>query len=317
MSDEIVRRLRNRSKKDINYLKESMSKFKINEADDDEEDIPDEDLPPMDDEEVAHEEEENEENKDEESEESSAEDDSKIDHKNPNPLDNIYAVNHKIGDEVTIAYTSGTNSELKGYIEGYDKDGFYRVKWEDGRITNGITDIAISDIIGDNKCVCGSTDFIQEGTTIICDVCGRRIRENEDPLTKLDKSRPKGKRMIRSEAHPMSTSVKPSISETIRDIFKKSNTLNEEEDYEDEEDEEEEDSDAFALLKSKLDREFWTRLPELKEDIEDLGYIVEDINAEYVVVASSDDDIEYSLYIPIGGTSRTMTLDFDRSREVR
>ena len=76
-------------------------------------------------------------------------------------------------------------------------------------------------------------------------------------------------------------------------------------------------SASSRIKKSKLDREFWTRLPELKEDIEDLGYIVEDINAEYVVVASSDDDIEYSLYIPIGGTSRTMTLDFDRSREVR
>ena len=174
--------------------------------------------------------------------------------------------------------------------------------------TNGITDLALSDLITtkheSEKCVCGSTKFVNEDKYLVCDKCGRRIRESTDPLTLADKSRPKGKKLIRSEAHPTSTVLKPPISESIRKAFKRSMKESNEEDI------------AFYKLK-ELEGGFWTRLPELKEDIEDLGYTVDEINQEYVVVSTTDDeDKDYGLLVPITGTSRTMTLDLDRARSV-
>lgn len=136
-----------------------------------------------------------------------------------NPLDNNYAVNYTLGDEVVLTYANGTNSDLVGHVEGYDKEGFYRVKWDSGLTTNGITDIALADFVSSKKesrCICGCDDLITEGRYVVCDNCGRRIREatKMDHLTVLDKQRPKGKRMIRSEAHPMSTAARPNIAET-------------------------------------------------------------------------------------------------------
>lgn len=316
MSEEIVRRLRNRSKKDLDFLKESLNNHHLSEAEDDEEekdtdiqepeeelddtpkDEPEEDAP-EDDEYVDPEgevEDDSESNEDEDSNEY------------VNPLDNAYAVKHTIGDEVLLAYSNGTNSKLKGEIDGYDKEGFYRVKWSNGLTTNGITDLALSDLITtkheSEKCVCGSTKFVNEGEYLVCDKCGRSIRESNDPLTLADKSRPKGKKLIRSEAHPTSTVLRPPISESIRKAFKRSMKESNEEDI------------AFYKLK-ELEGEFWTRLPELKEDIEDLGYTVDEINQEYVVVSTTDDeDKDYGLLVPITGTSRTMTLDLDRARSV-
>ncbi len=317
MSEEIVRRLRNRSKKDLDFLKESLNNnHHLSEAENDEEekdtDIqePEEELddtPKDEPEEDAHEEDEyvDPEGEVEDDSESNEDEDS---NEYVNPLDNAYAVKHTIGDEVLLAYSNGTNSKLKGEIDGYDKEGFYRVKWSNGLTTNGITDLALSDLITtkheSEKCVCGSTKFVNEGKYLVCDKCGRSIRESNDPLTLADKSRPKGKNLIRSEAHPTSTVLRPPISESIRKAFKRSMKESNEEDI------------AFYKLK-ELEGEFWTRLPELKEDIEDLGYTVDEINQEYVVVSTTDDeDKDYGLLVPITGTSRTMTLDLDRARSV-
>ena len=101
----------------------------------------------------------------------------------------------------------------------------------------------------------------------------------------------------------MSTATRPNISETIRKAFK-GMSINE--DYD--------DSDVFATARDELEGRFWTRLPELVEDIEELGYDVLEYNAEYVVIAPEDEDSDEQYYIPIGGTSRTMTLDFERAK---
>lgn len=238
-------------------------------------------------------------------------DESEPDHEGyENPLDNHYATKFTLGDEVTMTYNTGATSGLKGTIEGYDVEGFYRVKWESGKITNGLTDTALASLVNksvaESVCVCGHKDFITEGKYIVCDRCGRRIRESLDNLTVLDKERPKGKRMIRSVPHPISTAIRPDISETIRSAVKSKKLLNEES-----------ENDNFDSLR-QLDGDFWTRLPELISDIEDLGYTVVDSNAEYIVVEYYDDyrDEVDTLQIPLGGTSRTITLDFSRAREV-
>lgn len=318
MSEEIVRRLRNRSKKDLDFLKESLNNHHLSEAEDDEEekdiDIqePEENIEDTPEVEDTPEEEDTTEDEyvdpEGESEEDSENSDDEDSNEYVNPLDNAYAVKHNIGDEVLLAYSNGTKSKLKGEIDGYDKEGFYRVKWSNGMTTNGITDLALSDLITtkheSEKCVCGSTKFVNEDKYLVCDKCGRRIRESTDPLTLADKSRPKGKKLIRSEAHPTSTLLKPPISESIRKAFKRSMKESNEEDI------------AFYKLK-ELEGGFWTRLPELKEDIEDLGYTVDEINQEYVVISTTDDeDKDYGLLVPITGTSRTMTLDLDRARSV-
>lgn len=315
MSEEIVRRLRNRSKKDLDFLKESLNNHHLSEAEDDEEerntDIQEpeeniEDTPEVEDEpeDATEDEYVDPEGESEEDSENSDDDDS---NEYVNPLDNAYAVKHTIGDEVLLAYSNGTKSKLKGEIDGYDKEGFYRIRWSNGLTTNGITDLALSDLVSpknESACVCGGNKFVNEGKYLVCDKCGRRIKESTNPLTLADKSRPKDKKLIRSEAHPISTLLKPNISESIRKAFKRSMKESNEEDI------------AFYKLK-ELEGEFWTRLPELKEDIEDLGYTVDEINQEYLVVSTTDDeDKDYGLLVPITGTSRTMTLDLDRARSV-
>ena len=314
MSEEIVRRLRNRSKKDLNFLKESLNNISEAEEDEEDKDIqePEEDIddsPELEDTDDEEETPEDDEYVDPEGEIESDTDNIEDEDSGEyiNPLDNVYAVKHTIGDKVLLAYSNGTNSKLKGEIDGYDKEGFYRIKWSNGLTTNGITDLALSDLVSskhESKCVCGSSKFVNEGKSLICDRCGRRIKESMDPLTLADKSRPKGKKMIRSEAHPVSTVIKPAISESIRKAFK-SNLKEGNDEY-----------IIFYKLK-ELEGEFWTRLSELKEDIEELGYSVDEINSEYVVVSITDEeDNDYGLLIPISGTSRTITLDLDKARNV-
>lgn len=137
---------------------------------------------------------------------------------NVNPLDNIYAVNFKLGDEIQIVFTDGTSTGIEGSIDGYDTEGFYRIRLRDGFTISGLTDIALSSLIqhaNENKCLCGCSNFVTEGKYVICDDCGRKIRESVDQLTLLDKKRPKGQRMIRSIPHDMSTSVRPNIAGTV------------------------------------------------------------------------------------------------------
>lgn len=325
MSEEIVRRLRN--KKNPDFIKESLQNHRLSEADEDDEDSEDMEIP-----EYEESEEEvgaggerppsrrmtlpSEDSEDIPDDEEYVDPDGEVEDKTSddedtneyiNPLDNIYAVQHTIGDEVLISYANGTNSKLKGVIDGYDKVGFYRIRWANGLTTNGITDLALSDLVSktyENKCVCGSSKFVNEGKYTVCDKCGRRIREATDPLTLADKSRPKNKKLIRSEANPVSTVLKPPVSESIRKAFKSSIKESNEEDI------------AFYRLK-ELDGVFWTRLSELKEDIEELGYTVDEYNAEYVIVSTTDDeDEEYVLKIPIIGTSRTIALDLDKAKKL-
>lgn len=229
-----------------------------------------------------------------------------------NPLDNLYAVQHTIGDEISIVLSKDANSALHGTIDGYDPEGFYRIRWDDGSTTNGFTDITLAAAMkktNESKCVCGHNKFVVEDNYLVCDRCGRRIRENKtlDTLTIADKSRPKGKRMIRSEAHPVSTAIRPNISETIRAAMKsKKKTLRE--DIGD---------DPFESL-HQLEGDFWTRIAELVEDVEELGYTVVESNSEYIVVAyyDIDEDDTVELQIPLGGTSRTVTLDFTRAYRI-
>lgn len=55
--------------------------------------------------------------------------------------------------------------------------------------------------------------------------------------------------------------------------------------------------------------EWYGRLEELVEDIQDQGYEVQEANAEYVSFydPDSDDDKEYVAYL--GGTERTIYID--------
>lgn len=307
MSDEIVRRLRNRSKESLMYLKESMPVKGIKEADEDEEikgeeeldtptEAPEEDIPDTEEEVPAEDSEGDEES---EEEEPKAEEEEREEY--ANPLDNMYAVKYTIGQEVALTYSNGSNSKVHGTIDGYDTEGFYRIKWYNGKTTNGLTDIALADLVEkvkENKCVCGCKDLVVEGKYLVCDRCGRKIRESADPLTKADKDRPSEKKLIRSEAHPISTTIQDSIRNAFK--MKKVN--------------EEVESPFFDILIKELDGNFWTRMSELKSDIEELGYEVDELNAEYVLVYGEDEDGEgHTLKIPMGGTSRTMTLDFDRA----
>ena len=221
-----------------------------------------------------------------------------------NPLDNPYAVKFTLGDEIVMAYANGSKSEMKGVVDGYDPEGFYRIKWADGLTTNGITDIALADLVKAPKresvrCECGSRNFVLEDKKVVCDRCGR-LREGANLLQLADKSRTKGKRMIRSEAHPVSTAVKPSIAESIKKAMM--TRINESD-----------NSPEFDKIR-KLENEFWTRREELRADIEELGYNVDEMNDEYVVI--SLEDSENALLIPMGGTSRTLALDFRRAREI-
>lgn len=340
MSEEIVRRLMQH--KDKSFLKESMNiQHRLLEAEDDEEEEldteivddefdPDEEFeepevedevddapkkrptpPSFDDDEV-----------DMDSESGSGDEDTPAseldieDHTgdNTNPLDNIYAVNYQIGEEVTVGYTNGTSTGLAGTIDGYDEEGFYRIKWENGLTTNGISDLALLDKVDglkENKCVCGCSEFVNEDKELVCDRCGRKMKESFDILTLADKSRPKGKKLIRSIPHEMSTADRPNIpdiSEAIKSALSGSKINEEEEEF---------DEGLFDKLIDELQGQFWTKLPELQEDISDLGYGVDDINGEYVVVYAEDEEgEEHQLMIPIGGTARTITLDFSKSKEL-
>lgn len=312
--EEIVRRLRKRP--NLNSLKESLPVQGLLE---DEEDNPleDEEVDTPEVEDTHPESEETNAEEDAPEEELTPDDEHALDSEeeegNLNPLDNPYAVNYKMGQEVSLVYSNGTRTKLKGTIDGYDPEGFYRIKWANGMTTNGITDIALADIIEENaqkQCLCGGTEFVEEDGILVCDTCGRSINEGKDPLALADKSRPKGKRLIRSEAHPISTAMKESsksksVEDVIRNAFKKSEKINEESSEE----------TNYGRLESKLGGEFWTRLSELVDDIEELGYEVIDYNSEYVVVFFVDDEgDEGELKIPLGGTSRTMTLDFSRAK---
>ena len=65
---------------------------------------------------------------------------------------------------------------------------------------------------------------------------------------------------------------------------------------------EEHEDKGMADLERAVGREFWTRLEEMVEDIEELGYTVDEANDEYMAVTDSDDR-EYTLYLGHANTT--------------
>lgn len=72
-------------------------------------------------------------------------------------------------------------------------------------------------------------------------------------------------------------------------------------------------------MKERLEQlkgQFWTRLEELKEDIEEMGFFVEELNREYVTVWANEEENEDSSewvnnpewVIRLAGTERTIVI---------
>lgn len=53
---------------------------------------------------------------------------------------NRYSVEYKIGDKVRFDHGGGNISDEIATISGYDSDGFYMVTWDDGEISEGLSD---------------------------------------------------------------------------------------------------------------------------------------------------------------------------------
>jgi len=130
-----------------------------------------------------------------------------------NPLDNVYAVNYTIGDPVVLVYTDNRKSKLTAVIDGYDKQGFYILKWGNNKRTPGVTDTMISSIVQNQEstmeCICGSKNIIKENNNLVCDDCGRLIDD-------------KRKSPMKSVLGPVNTGNKPNIplSEETEDSSK-------------------------------------------------------------------------------------------------
>lgn len=62
-------------------------------------------------------------------------------------------------------------------------------------------------------------------------------------------------------------------------------------------------------LMENLGGQFWTRLNELQEDIEEYGYRVLEINDEYVVVENDTDDDEDEVILYLGHANTTIWIE--------
>lgn len=62
-------------------------------------------------------------------------------------------------------------------------------------------------------------------------------------------------------------------------------------------------------LMENLGGQFWTRLEELKEEIEEYGYRVLEINDEYVVVENDTDDEEEETVLYLGHANTTIWIE--------
>lgn len=217
MSEETVRRLLMKKRDRLLPIKDSLL-YEKDDADGIDQDIPEEYIDQEDSGEDADDMEASVQDDEQDSIDSEDADDINNDEKpvnsdeeehNKNPLDNPYAVNYQLGDQVTIGYSNGTHMEMTGIIEGYDKEGFYRIKWDNGHLSNGFTDIALAEFMqeqNENTCICGSNKRIIEGTNIVCDRCGRILGDATN-------------KKIQSIKKPVSTS-RPSIEESIRNSMK-------------------------------------------------------------------------------------------------
>lgn len=290
MNNSIVEHLfKSRNRSPILESEKILGKrFYLDEADEDEEKLSE----PSSFEDYDGEEEENEEEPETEKDEEDSEDlaseeeetpPEKNTEKHPNPLENDYAINFKIGDEVSLAYANGTSTTLNFVIDGYDKNGFYRVMWEDGSTSEGFTDAALSALSDykESKCICGSQTFVKEGKSLVCDKCGR-LRESEG----------KKKSRIYSKPNNVNTGNSPDIAESIKRAFKKKSL----------------DENSFIPL-LQLKGEFWSSNESLVDSIEELGFEVMDINDEYVLIS---DEEGRELQIPLISTLKTRTLNLEK-----
>lgn len=73
-------------------------------------------------------------------------------------------------------------------------------------------------------------------------------------------------------------------------------------------------NEMLMMLEEAVGREFWTQLNEMVEDIEDLGYEVEEANDEYIAVVAEDDDDEQTFILYLGHANTTIWVE--RIREM-
>ena len=136
-----------------------------------------------------------------------------------NPLDNPYAVSFEIGQRVTLVYTDGSSTSVDATIEGYDKEGFYRVRLDSGLTISGLTDLCLVEYVSSNlhegsrSCVCGHSKFVEEDGVLVCDYCGRPIDEGDDMSILEISPRQYTRKKIKSILNKMSTGDKPDIND--------------------------------------------------------------------------------------------------------
>lgn len=53
---------------------------------------------------------------------------------------------------------------------------------------------------------------------------------------------------------------------------------------------------------------FWTNVHDLVDEIEELGFEIDDYNREYIVVSTDEDDEDNSFELLLGGTERTIII---------
>jgi uncharacterized protein YodC (DUF2158 family) len=60
---------------------------------------------------------------------------------------NKYSMKFKVGDRVKFIHSGNRLSPETATITGFDEDGFYQVKWDDGEISNGLGDFNLKLIV--------------------------------------------------------------------------------------------------------------------------------------------------------------------------
>lgn len=212
-----------------------------------------------------------------------------------NPLDNSYALNYTLGQEVSLQYcnASSNHDSTTGFIDGYDSEGFYKVKWKDGSTTSGLTDIALAELVKVNSpvvsesnnnlsCICGSHNIIREGDSYICDDCGREVSNTKT-----------NKRIVSRPAN-VSTSVSESITE-------------------------EADPETLSNLVSQYNNVYWSSQSDLEEDMKSAGFeVLEFYPQEYVILSPIDDDNDDdTVYkVPMIYSGRSFVLEFDKLKSL-
>lgn len=132
--------------------------------------------------------------------------------------------------------------------------------------TSGPCDVEVAE-----ACTCGSWVVKYENGTWVCDNCGREmtdkihLKESEDPLTQADKDRKKGQKLIRSEAHPVSTAKKPGLDAAIAEAVKRKSLMEVNEPYYTE-------RELIQHLRNMKDKETYIRTTHVKAGWDDVQF---------------------------------------------